>query len=172
MNDPMTLYKLMCLYMMRQVNFPLTNNQLTEFFLNHEYTNYFTLQQAISELVESKLISVETIHNTSRYMISREGETTLDFFGKKIPEPITSDIDEFIKSNKFKMRNEISSVADYYKLDSKDYTVHCEVREGKTVLINMDLSVPDEKQAIHMVEKWKDKSTEIYSFAIKSLMSE
>ncbi len=39
LSDPMTLYKLMNLYMLKQVNFPLTNAQLTEFFLQHEYTN-------------------------------------------------------------------------------------------------------------------------------------
>ena len=38
LTDPITLYKLMVLYMLKQVNFPLTNSQLTSFFLGHEYT--------------------------------------------------------------------------------------------------------------------------------------
>ena len=45
LSEPMTLYKLMNLYMLKQVNFPLTNAQLTDFFLQHEYASYFTLQQ-------------------------------------------------------------------------------------------------------------------------------
>ena len=40
--EPMTLYKLMNLYMLHQVNFPLTNAQLSNFFLDREYTTYFT----------------------------------------------------------------------------------------------------------------------------------
>ena len=51
--EPMTLYKLMNLYMLHQVNFPLTNAQLTDFFLQHEYASYFTLQQALGELKDS-----------------------------------------------------------------------------------------------------------------------
>ena len=47
LSDPITLYKLMILYMLDHVNFPLTNSQLTDFFLDHEYTTYFTLQQAL-----------------------------------------------------------------------------------------------------------------------------
>ena len=39
--EPMTLYKLMNLYMLHQVNFPLTNAQLSNFFLDREYTTYF-----------------------------------------------------------------------------------------------------------------------------------
>lgn len=31
LTEPMTLYKLMNLYMLKQVNFPLTNAQLTNF---------------------------------------------------------------------------------------------------------------------------------------------
>ena len=48
LSDPITLYKLMILYMLDHVNFPLTNSQLTDFFLDHEYTTYFTLQQALN----------------------------------------------------------------------------------------------------------------------------
>ena len=35
LSEPKTLYKLMNLYMLKQVNFPLTNAQLTDFFLEH-----------------------------------------------------------------------------------------------------------------------------------------
>ena len=46
--EPLTLYKLMILYLLKSINYPLTNNQLSGFFLDYEYTTYFTLQQAIS----------------------------------------------------------------------------------------------------------------------------
>ena len=49
LTEPMTLYKLMNLYLLKQVNFPLTNAQLTSFFTEHDYTTYFTLQQALNE---------------------------------------------------------------------------------------------------------------------------
>ena len=74
LSDPITLYKLMILYMLDHVNFPLTNSQLTDFFLDHEYTTYFTLQQALNELKEAGLIRMESTHNSSRYEITREGE--------------------------------------------------------------------------------------------------
>ena len=84
LSDPITLYKLMILYMLAHVNFPLTNSQLTDFFLDHEYTTYFTLQQALNELREAGLLKMESIHNSSRYEITREGEDTLSFFGSNM----------------------------------------------------------------------------------------
>ena len=61
LSDPITLYKLMILYMLAHVNFPLTNSQLTDFFLDHEYTTYFTLQQALNELREAGLLRMDTL---------------------------------------------------------------------------------------------------------------
>ncbi|MDO4938642.1 MAG: DUF4364 family protein [Lachnospiraceae bacterium] len=170
-NEPKTLYKLMVLHMLRQVNFPLTENQLSEFFLSREYTNYFTLKEVLAELTNASLISVESIHNTSRYEITEEGDNTLDFFDKKIPSIIIEDIEKYLKDNRFKMRNEVANISDYYKSTSGDYVVHYEVREGKSKLLSIDLAVPDEEQAKLMVSNWKDKNSEIYSYLLKTLMT-
>ena len=57
LSEPMTLYKLMNLYMLKQVNFPLTNAQLSNFFLEREYTTYFTLQQALKDAGVDKIVA-------------------------------------------------------------------------------------------------------------------
>ena len=170
--EPMTLYKLMNLYMLHQVNFPLTNAQLSNFFLDREYTTYFTLQQAWNELLDAGLVKKETMRNSSRYEITKEGEETLEFFGKNISPAIVSDMDEYLKQNRFRMRNEVGLISDFYKSTNQDYIVHCEVREGKAVLVNLDISVPDKEQAEIMCNHWKDRSQEIYAYVMKSLMSE
>ena len=170
--EPMTLYKLMNLYMLHQVNFPLTNAQLSNFFLDREYTTYFTLQQALNELLDAGLVKKETMRNSSRYEITKEGEETLEFFGKNISPAIVSDMDEYLKQNRFRMRNEVGLISDFYKSTNQDYIVHCEVREGKAVLVNLDISVPDKEQAEIMCNHRKDRSQEIYAYVMKSLMSE
>ena len=170
--EPMTLYKLMNLYMLHQVNFPLTNAQLSNFFLDREYTTYFTLQHALNELLDAGLVKKETMRNSSRYEITKEGEETLEFFGKNISPAIVSDMDEYLKQNRFRMRNEVGLISDFYKSTNQDYIVHCEVREGKAVLVNLDISVPDKEQAEIMCNHWKDRSQEIYAYVMKSLMSE
>lgn len=167
-----TLYKLMNLYVLHQVNFPLTNAQLSNFFLDREYTTYFTLQQALNELLDAGLVKKETMRNSSRYEITKEGEETLEFFGKNISPAIVSDMDEYLKQNRFRMRNEVGLISDFYKSTNQDYIVHCEVREGKAVLVNLDISVPDKEQAEIMCNHWKDRSQEIYAYVMKSLMSE
>jgi len=52
------------------VDFPLTNGQLTNFILEKDYTNYFNIQQTISELIDDQYIIAETIRNSSLYQIT------------------------------------------------------------------------------------------------------
>ncbi len=171
-SDPMTLYKLMILYLLKKVNFPLNNAQLGDFFLQREYTTYFTLQEAISELVEAGLIHSSSTHSTTSYEITQEGEDTLTFFQKNISPAIVEDMDQYIKDNRFRLRNEMGISSDYYKSASQDYTVHCEVREGKETLIDLSICVPDKDQAQAMSERWRTHSQEIYAYVMKTLMSE
>ena len=113
---------------------------------------------------------MESIHNSSRYEITKEGEDTLSFFGNNISSAIVEDIDAYLKENKFRLRSEVGIISDFYKSTSQDYVVHCEVREGKAVLINLDVSVPDKEQAEIMCGHWKECSQEIYSYVMKTLM--
>ena len=87
-NDPQVLYKLMVLYLLQQANLPISNEQISEFFLSKDYTNYMTLQQAISELLDAHLIKASTVRGKQRYEITREGEESLGFFGNDISDPI------------------------------------------------------------------------------------
>ena len=126
----------------------------------------------LGELKDSGLIHAESTHSTTRYEITREGEETLTFFENNISPAIIEDMDTYLKENRLRLRNEVSLVSDYYKSTSQDYIVHCEVREGRSPLIELNLSVPDREQAAAMSSRWEHKSKEIYSFIMKSLMSE
>jgi len=172
LSEPLTLYKLMTLYMLKQVKFPLSGPQLSEFFLDKEYTTYFTLQQVLAELKEAHLITSETVSSSSRYEITREGEETLSFFVKKISPAIIADMDDFLKANRVRLRDEVGVTAEFYKSTDQDYIVHCELREGRSVLFELNLAVPDKEQAETMSRQFNRKNQEIYSFVMKTLMRE
>ena len=170
MTEPETLYKLMILYMLKKVNFPMTNPQLWTFFEEKGYTNYFTFQDTISELLEANLVSQDTVRNQVRYELTREGEDALHYFQDSITSGVKDDMDAFLKKNRYQLRNETGIVSDYYKTPNFDYTVHMEVREGKNVLFEINLSVPTEDQARILSEHWEENAQQIYAYVIKNLM--
>ena len=171
MAESLTLYKLIILYMLKKVTFPLTNAQLSDFILGQEYTSYFHLQQAISEMLEAGLLHVEVVRNTSRYQMTDEGNQTLDYFENQIPDAIKDDILQYLEENSYEMRNEVSMLADYYKVASRDeYNVRCQVIEGQSTLIDLTIAVPEETIAKNICNNWSSRSQSIYEYLMKQLM--
>lgn len=170
MSETQTLYKLIILYILNRVTFPLSNAQLSEFILDKEYTDYFTLQQTIFELTDSELIRSETVRNTTLYHITDEGRTTLIYFENKISSAIREDIDTFLSEHKYELRNEHSAPADYYRTDTGEFAAHLKVLERDSVLIDLTLTVPAEAQAKAICSHWKDKSQEVYATLMQSLL--
>ncbi|MCI5698979.1 MAG: DUF4364 family protein [Lachnospiraceae bacterium] len=166
----LTLYKLMILYMLEKVNFPLTNNQITGFILDQGYTDYFHVQQAISELVESNLITTETIRNASYLKTTEEGARTLSYFKNDISNQIREDIDHFLKENAFELRNEVSTLSDYDRTPEGDYCVRCRVREGNSILIELNFTVPTEEEAKAVCRHWPEKSQKLYMHILETLL--
>lgn len=170
MADTLTLYKLIVLKMLNQVDSPLSNSQISEFILEKEYTNYFTLQQVLSEMEETGLVTVSSSHNSSLYHITDAGKDTLNYFGNKVSAAICRDIEVYLTEKKMEIRNDLSTTADYYQGSQGDYMVRCRVREQDSTLIDLTLSVPSEKQAVSMCNHWKEKSQEIYAYVMKGLL--
>lgn len=170
MADPVTLYKLIVLYMLKKIDFSLTNAQISSFILDKEYTTYFTLQSVLSELTEADLIHQETIQNSSFYTITPEGEETIGFFENKIAKSIRDDIDQYLKENKMQLRNEVSVLADYYRNTAGEFSVRCRVKEKNSDLIDLTLSVPDEPQAKAICRQWQKKCQAVYEYVMKELM--
>ena len=168
--EPLTLYKLMTLYMLNKVNFPLTNTQISGLFLDKEYASYFVFQQVISELLDSKLITSEVVRNTSYYRITDDGIETIELFTSKIPVAIIDDIDIFLIDNKYELRNQVGTLADYYKSTNQDYVVNCQIKEGQSTLIDLSISVPSEDVAENMCNNWQNMSQELYETIMKMLM--
>ena len=169
MLEPLTLYKLMILYMLNKVTFPLTNSQLSSFFLEKEYTTYFTFQQAVAELIEQNLVTIESIRNTSYNRITMDGRETLSYFAKKLPVAVIDDMDIYLANNQYEFRNEVGTISDYYKTTEGDYTVHCEIKEGRTILIELNISVPTEKDAENMCNNWKENCQDLYANILHTL---
>lgn len=170
MPEPFTLYKLIILYMLQKVDFPLTNSQISEFILDRGYTTYFTLQSVLSELAQSNMVRQETIRNASYYSLTESGEEALHYFQKRISRQIREDVDQYIKENKMQLRDEVSVMADYYKNTANEYSVHCVVKEKYSNPIDLTITVPDEIQARIACRNWKEKCQKIYEHIMKELL--
>ena len=169
-NNPLTIYKLMILYMLKKVSFMLSNSQLSQFFLEYEYTNYFTFQEAISDLVDTKLLEDFKTKTNIRYKLTDEGQETINTFIGDIDENAIKDMDNYISENKYKLREESILFADFNEIDKHNYKCTLSIKESDDYIFNMEIDAPDADTARLICERWHEKAKNIYAFTIKQLL--
>lgn len=169
--DTFTLYKLIVLYMLNRAAFPVTKAQISDFMLEKEYTNFLTLQQVISDLIDAEMVMItaETVYNRTYLAITEEGRKTLSFFHNQINSSTKQEIDEFFRENEMEMRNELSILSDYYKSASGEYESHLTAADKGSKLVDITLTVPDEAIAASICENWQKKNQAVYQYLIEQL---
>ena len=153
MAEPFTIYKLTILYMLDKAGFPLSNTQISNFFLEKEYTDYFRVQEVIGDLVNADLINFESTHSKD-----------------KITDGIESDVKSFFTDNKLEFRQENSILADYYRTTDRKYAVRCQVRSESTTIIDLTLSVGTKEQAEAICSNWKNQNEDVYAYLMDMLL--
>ena len=93
------LYKLMVLYMLKDLKHPLSNNKIVDFFTSGEYAGYFTVQEVLSSLVSDEFINATEKQNITLYTITERGQMAADKFKDEIALSFRTDIEEFLKKN-------------------------------------------------------------------------
>ena len=172
MAAPFTTYKLIILYMLKNLESSLTNSQIADFILEREYTNYFSLQQAIHELVSADLISAEKTENTSYYRITEEGRMTLSYFENDLSNEIKKEVLAYLKDIKALLsRRRIVAQADPYKTTHESYEVRCTLAENEHTLVVLTLAAPSEEAAEEIARSWKGKHQKVYEILMEELLS-
>jgi len=70
------------------------------------------------------------------------------------------------------LREEVSTLADYFEVKKDEFIAHLRVMEGSSAIIDLKLSVPSEREANLICNNWKQKSSDIYTFVISSLIAD
>jgi DNA-binding PadR family transcriptional regulator len=158
------------LYMLDRAGFALTNTQLYNFFLEMEYTDYFSVQGAIASLVDAGLIDADTSHSTTQYTLTAAGRESLGFFRGKLNEGIEDDVRAYFEKNKWEFRQDNSVLSDYRRLRNQKYEVSCSVKNYGDTILSLALQVNTREQAESICAHWKKKSGDVYAQLMDTLL--
>ena len=164
------IYKIMILYMLDNIKYPLSNSQITNFMLLKDYTTYFPVQQALMDLESSALIIAETSYNRTRYSITTEGRETLNFFENKINDSVKEDILNYFSEHEFEIKEENFVYADYYKASGGGYGVVCRTGRRDKPAMEIKLTVANKEQAQVICKNWKKQSNEVFALLMDNLL--
>lgn len=160
----------MVLYMVENAQVALTNSQISEFVLDHEYTDYFQIQQVLAELTDTGLLSKKTISNSSYYEITEEGANILPYFEKDLSKEIQEEIREYLKASGFEVPDAFTCPADYYETSNGKYNVRCQIFEKGSVVLDLTMTAPGEEAARAICDRWPSKCHDIYAMIMGELV--
>ncbi len=169
-DQELSLNKLIILYMLNILHMPLTNSKISEFILNHGYTNYFSLQEYLNQMTESGLLNTSEVSHTTLYHITESGITTLEFFENRIPDSTKEEIVKYLKENKLEIKSTVELTAEYIPGKNGDFLVHCLAKEHKDLIIEMNMTVYDLDHAIKICDNFKSNSHDIYKNLLMDLL--
>ncbi|WP_315108208.1 DUF4364 family protein [Clostridium intestinale] len=162
--------KLILLYIVKNIKYPVTKTQLTDLVLETSFINYFTLQQYIDDLDTSGFIEYQYINEKHYIQLTDKGDNVLTFFGDRISKSKIAILDSYIVEKRESIKKELTIHSDYTPDDNNSFIVTLKALENNSLLIDLKLSVGSKKQAIDLCSKWKENSSEIYTKIINSLI--
>ena len=168
----LTLYKMIVLYMLNRSDVTLSKSQIYDFILDNEYTTFLTLQEVFGEMRDQKLVVEKTSRNRTYLELTDEGREALRFFITEINPAIIQQVDEFLKKNRIRLRNESSILADYLKRTSGEYEAHLMAKENGEAIIDLKLAVPTEEMAAFVCDRWQKESQTIYQYLVDRLLTD
>lgn len=164
--------KLKLLYIFKYINLPLTNSEITNFILDNDFLDYFTLQQFLGDLCDSKFVVLNSKNGNEYYSISEAGIAALDMFGEKLPQYFIAQVEKNFSTFKKEIKKHRELLGHYYKKKDDEYIVSLQVMENGSVIFSLSINVPDENLAKYICKKWDSNPEYIFSSILKTLTTD
>ncbi len=161
--------KLKLLYILNYINLPLTNIEITNFILDSNILDYFTLQELLSDLCDSKFIALNSKKGNEYYAISEAGIAALDMFGELLPEYFINEVKQSLSYLKKEIKKHRELLGHYYKRKDDEFIVSLQVMENESVIFSLSINVIDEATAKNICKKWDSNPEEIFSSIVRTL---
>lgn len=164
LTDPYAVKILIC-YFLRQINRPITPDQLTQIATESGIVNYFVFTEALKGLVDTKTVSLVEQDGEEYYVLSELAKYGADDFKKIVPKSFRDKI--MIAGLKFfaKLKNE-NDVKISIQEQQRGYAVNVIATDGGLVLMDLKLYAPDREQAEMLGEKIMLNPSDFYGKVI------
>ena len=169
MQEPLTLYKLMILYILDSVSQPLKKTMVTDCIIDQGYTDYMTVQTAIGELRDTGFLK-EYREGKSTWLASTpDGERTLSLFLGSLSDGVRKDLRDYLTGHNQEIRESRSILANYQRTPNGEFEATLIARDRGNKLMELKITVPDEETANHVCTNWQEKNADLYAYLVKEL---
>lgn len=157
--------KILICYFLRQIDRPITHNQLIEIATSAGGVNYFTFSEVVAQMLETGMLLEKEIDGEKYYVLSTASWEGANDFKTLVPKSFR---DRILSAGlkffaKLKNDNDVKVSVSKMKIG---YSVNCVCTEGEVVLMDLKLFAPDEEQANMLADKIVDNPADFYAKVI------
>lgn len=167
-------HKLIILYLIRKMEISLSNKEICDLLLEKEYMHYYSIQEYIANLIDSKLLELDKNNNQDhlRYDLTKDGIDVIEQLQEHISERVREEIDLYIIKNNERIHVAYGIKANYFINEDKEYLVKCSLADQiGNILMDISVTVISEKQAKKICRNWKNNVNYIYNQVMDTMIN-
>ena len=162
--------KQMILYLLREIEYPITQNQIYLVFAQQGWMDYFDFQTAFMVLEEDAFVAAIPCAYGDGYCITPHGENTLGMFEKEIPQSIQDDIRDYAKNNRDALRDETQFAAYHTRMPDDSYVAVLRLMDKNAHIVNISMQVPTAEFAQMACDAWPKEAEGVYMELLNRLL--
>lgn len=162
--------KLIILLALKCLDMPITGLYINDLLLEPGYMNYFNIQIALGELLESQMVEkIPDSDGIPMYTITDKGRNAYREFKHLLPEGLAVKYETHILENRDTVKKLLEVNASVFTTEKDAYFVRCFVRDKGTYVIDLKVPAANKQDAAEMCRAWKENTAAIYMEILKSL---
>ena len=168
-NETLAENKVLILYILNQINKPITNDNLYKLILSAIDMNYFYFQQFLLDLISNDYVMHYQKEDNTLYQITEKGKQTLELTEDILPGIIKLQVDTNLKGAMEEVSDESSIIAEYIPKSENYYNITCKIVEKNETIFEIKTFAGSREQAKQIVDNWKSYAIQIYPKLIETL---
>ncbi len=162
--------KLIILYIIENYGEAIDNGQITDIFMEYDFVDYFTMQQYLDELCETKLVDIDLKDARLRlYFLTKHGKEAYEAYIRKIPVSVREKLLAGIKEYKKREKRADDVIVSFKPQNELSYAAELSIREAGFPLLDIRLSVGDKDTAREACRRFRENPQETYDALLKIL---
>lgn len=161
--------KVLILFVLSRVNYPMTVQEIYELCFQDECLSYFDVCTAIPEMVNSGHIEQK---EEERYEITERGRQDGALVEESIAFSVRQSAEDAVTRYNRQLRRRSFVKTQLIPRETEDFSVMLSLDDEKGNLMTLELMAPDQRQAVNLAKLFEGKAENIYNLIMAELLDE
>ena len=164
--------KVLILYVMARVNYPVDQQQVYELCFQDECLSYFDVCTAIPQMVESGHLEVRPGEEEDTYVITEKGRSDGALTEDSIAFTVKQRAENAVARFNRQIRRSSCVKTQIIPRDSGDVSLIVTLNDELSTLMTLELVAPNQRQAVRLGRLFEKKADTVYNLIMMELLDE